>query len=303
MASDETRPSAAKKGARDPKARTPGRASTPIESERIEAALVEALAGGDEIRFIERVERASNYPSPRPNVDLALAIGERLASAGTPGRALTDRFLGDKSGYFQRIGLMALAARASDPKDTTKALTMLHDRADEPMIEIRRAVVDALVLVIASRGDEVVPALRAFTDGYLHAHVALEALTERRSLDVLSDGREVLERFAEAFDLSDLSPRAAERTQGLRILREAFPVELARAFPRFGEVLGFVEERLDRERPESREVIGMSIDALRRAGLRDAEAARLRATFESHGPVPRDPTRIVKGTRRRSRGR
>jgi hypothetical protein len=274
-----------------------------LRSERIQAALDSTLAGGDQRDLLELIERSSGYPGPRPNVDLAKAVGAALAGAGKPGLQLTTFLLADKNEYFNRIGLMALATRASNPKDKSGAFDAIHDRADEPRKSARDAVIDAVSIVLVARGEEAVPLLAAYTDGYLHAYVALEALTRRVVLDRLTSPAELLLRLGEAFDLADVSPRAAERSQGVRLLREGFPGQISRTAHRFEEVLDWLEIQLAKKRPETRQVLEETLVALRKASLSEAATARLRAVHAASAPIPRDLARIVQGTRKRGRGR
>jgi hypothetical protein len=272
-----------------------------IRNERVSKLLDAALEGGETRDLVEALIRVSGTPGPRPNMELARAVGATLAGAGKQGVALGRFFLEHDNEYCVRIGLAALAARASDPKDKTGALATLHDRSDEPKKPERDAVIEALVSVIVARGDGVVPELAKMTDGFLHAYVALEALTSRQALDRLTDHAEVLARLTEAFDLADQSSRSAERSQGVRLLREGLPEHIARIAARFPEAMAWIQERLSVERPESREVLRQAIVALRKRSIGDAETARLVTTFESHDPKPRDPTRVIKGMRRRGK--
>jgi hypothetical protein len=272
-----------------------------IQNERIAKLMQATLAGGDSRDLLDALIRASGTPGPRPNLELARAAGAEIARAGKGGLALADELLEHKNPYLVRVGLMALAARAADPRDKTGAFEALHDRADESEKEARDAVIDALVSVVALRGDDVVPAFARMTDGFLHAFVALEALTARPALDKISGADELLARLTEAFDLADESSRAAERAQGVRLLRQGLADQIARIAVRFPAAITWVEERLTYERPETREVMKNALAALRKRSLGDAEFARLTATFEAHAPKPRDPSRIVKGTRRRGR--
>jgi hypothetical protein len=228
-------------------------------------------------------------------------VGAEIAAKGKAGVELTEELLGHSNAYCVRVGVMALATRASDPNDRTRGFERLHDRADEPTKEQREAVIDALAAVAVARGDDVVEEFRALTDGFLHAHVALAALTKRPALDRLTRAGPLLDRITEAFDLADQSSRAAERAQGVRLLRERLPEQIAAVAARFPEALAWIEERLSVERPETRDVLQRTIDALRGGVLGDAEVARLRRVFESHAKKPRDPSRIVQGTRRRGK--
>ena len=51
------------------------------------------------------------------------------------------------------------------------------------------------------------------------------------------------------------------------------------------------------------ESVAETIARLRKGSLSDADAARLDASLAKAGPPPRDPSRIVQGTRKRSKGR
>jgi len=145
--------------------------------------------------------------------------------------------------------------------------------------------------------------LAAWTDGYLQAHVALEALAERRWLTTLPSGESVIERLDEAFVLADASPRSAERSQGMRTLRQGMPAQIALFAARFPETLAWLEKKTASTRPETREVVTGAIRALRRRGISDVEAGRLTALLEASGKPRRDADRVVHGTRRRGKGR
>jgi hypothetical protein len=233
---------------------------------------------------------------------LLKSLGARIARGGAAGRELCDVLIAQKSLPLFTTGVFAIAADAANKATRQRGLGRLHDLADEPIKERRDIVVEALADLVATLGDEVAEKMVSFTDGFLHATVALEALTVERALARLSTPDALLARFAEAFDLADEAPRSADRAQGVRVLRERMPAQIARAVVRFGELVDFVEERAARERPETREVVAQTIAALRKV-LGEAGADRLRETHASSAKPPRDPSRIVQGTRRRSRGR
>lgn len=271
-----------------------------LKSERIEAALVAALEEGRVEPFFDAVERSSGMPGPRPHLELLRALGARLAAAGGPGEELAEALLDQKKLCLYWVGCEFLAARAAAGR--MKAFDRLHDLADEVDHERRAAVIEALAHALSHRPDALAAQLSTFTDGFLHAHVALEALSRREVTTRLSSSEALLARLGEAFDLADDAPRSADRSQGLRLLRAGLPGQIARIAPRFGEVVPWLEERTSRKRPETREIVAESIGALRKV-LGEAEADRLRGMLEATAKAPRDPSRIVKGTRKRSRGR
>lgn len=276
-----------------------------IKSEKIQALLERALeteTARDLGDLYDAIDRASSYPSARPNFALAAAVGIELARRDASRKGVVDFFLGQKSAYFVRVGIFYLAERAAKARKIDGGLAELG-AIDVTVHEVRAAVADAVAHVLVARTDETAAALQRFTGGYLQAVVALDALTRPEVLTKLSDDRELLARFDEAFVLADTSSRGDDRTQGCRQLRADMPGRLALAARRFSSVITFVRDRLDVKRPESRELLRATVDDLRRSKISDPEAARLLAELDRNAPAPRDPTLKVKGTRNRSRGR
>jgi hypothetical protein len=282
-----------------------------LRNERVSQALDRAVATGEAAPFFELLRRGSGLPGPRPNLDLARAVGYALARH----EARADRIVAelDRSTeeYLRVVAAMALAARAmpasgARPKKPSaarvaEALAGLQALCEDPRHLVRLGVIEALRMWIASVGEAAVAALSAWTDGYLQAHVALSALADRPLLDALPRSDEVLARLEEAFVLADASPRSAKRTQGMRTLRGALPAQIVVFAARFPETVVWLSQKAASTRPETREVVAGAVAALRRTVLSDVEASRLSASLEASGKPPRDPSRVVQGTRRRGR--
>ncbi|WP_433934650.1 hypothetical protein AB3662_08580 [Sorangium cellulosum] len=271
-----------------------------------------------------------NAPLPRVNLDLARAVGAAIADRGAPAERLLRALCASGEEYALIVAAQALAALATREAQAERSggaagaggaggrqrgrgargarggldpLAELEQIAEDPRRLVRDGVVAALRAVIAARGDAAVGELSSWTDGYLQAYVALEALAERTLLTGLSAGAEVVARLEEAFAISDRSPRADERLQGLRLLRQGMPAQIATFAARFPEVVRWLEEKTQAERPESRDVVAQAIAALRKGSFSDAETGRLTAALSASAPPPRDAARIVQGTRKRSKGR
>jgi len=168
---------------------------------------------------------------------------------------------------------------------------------------VRLGITEALRMRLTALGEPAVVDLAAWTDGYLQAHIALEALADKTLLNTLLTGEQVLARLDEAFILADQSSRSAERTQGMRVLRDGMAAQIATFAARFPETLAWLEQKTSSKRPESREVVAGAISALRRAVISDVEAHRLSALLAASGKPRRDADRVVAGTRKRARGR
>jgi hypothetical protein len=274
-----------------------------LKSARLEGALEQAILHDKPAELFDLLTRASGLPGPRANLDLARAMG--LAIAAHKGRAdmLLRRMIGGDEEYLRLIAAVALGARSIAGLDTKAALAGLQDLAGDARNAVRSGVVLALRMRIHALGLPAVEELASWTDGYLQAHVALEALADRSILDALPEAAPVLARLDEAFALADTSPRAAERLQGVRTLRAGFPKQIVTFAARFPEALDWVERAAARSRPETREIVAEAIRLLRKSSLSDAEAKRLDGQLAASAKPPRDPSRIVGGTRKRSKGR
>jgi hypothetical protein len=273
-----------------------------LRSDRMEVALERALAGSPEA-LIDLLDRSSGLPGPRPNLELARAMGAAIARAGGRGEALVRALEARGDEFLAMVAAHAHAAWwANGKEDAAEALQRL---AGDARRLVREGAIDALRAMLAARGDAGVAALAGWTDGYLQAHVALEALADREVLARLGAGAgsEVLARLDEAFALADRSPRSAERLQGVRLLRQSLPAQIAAIAGRFPEALQWLTAQAGAQRPETREVVAEAAAALRKASFPEATAGRIAGALAASAPAPRDPTRIVQGTRRRSKGR
>jgi hypothetical protein len=276
---------------------------TTLKSPKIEAALERALQGGGTEDLFEQLSRSSGLPGLRPNVELARAVGLAIAAKGRKADPVLRALIAAEAEYPRVVAAAAFAARRAAKVDTKGAMEGLQSLVEEGTHHVRAGVVAALRWLLETLGDEAVADLAGWTDGYLQAHVALEALADRTLLARLKDKEGVLGRLDEAFDLADASPRAAERSQGMRLLRQAMPGQIAVFAGRFPEVLTWLEKKAEATRPETREVVASTIAKLRKASLSDAGAAGLSAALEKSAKPPRDPSRIVQGTRKRAKGR
>jgi hypothetical protein len=281
----------------------PNLTDSPDKPSRLEAAIDEAITTGSLATLLDVFERRSNLPGTRPNLEFAHAAGLAIAARRGRADALVRALLAHTGDYQIIVGAQVLAQRALAGVDARNAMAQLHDLAGEPRHLVRLGVVRAVRDIILVRGDDALAEYSTWTDGYLHAHVVLEALSDRQVLDKLRSPSVLLERLDEAFVLADLSPRAAERSQGLRSLREGMPAQVAVMAGRFGEVIDWVSGKTGMQRPETREVVRNIISALRKANLKDAEALRLLGALDATAKPPRNPDRIVAGTRKRSKGR
>jgi len=273
------------------------------KTSKLEAAVDQAVSGAGLHALLDVLDRNSHLPGTRPNLEFARAAGVAIAGKRGKADAVVRGLLSSEGEYPVIVAAQALAQRALVGVDAKGAMQALHDLAGETRHLVRLGVIAALRALLKERGEETLRELSSWTDGYLHAHVVLEALADREVLDRLRSPEELIARLEEAFVLADLSPRAAERSQGLRSLREGMPGEMVIFAARFSEVLTWLGGKTAVQRPETRDVVTEIIAALRRSGLKNAEALRLFGALDASAKPPRDPSRIVQGTRKRSKGR
>jgi hypothetical protein len=278
-------------------------AESTLRNARIEAALSRAVVEGDTRDLFDQLSRNSGLPGPRPNLDLARVVGLTIARHGARANPMLRELVSDESEFPRIVAAMALAARKIAGVDPKGAMAGLQDLAEDPRHAIRRGLIEALRTLLLAKGEPLVDELAAWTDGYLQAHVVLEALSDRTILDTLSNAEPVLARLDEAFALADKSPRAAERSQGVRVLRDNMPTEIAAFAARFPETIGWIERAAKIQRPESRKVVDDAIRALRKDRISDAEAKRLGDLLVASARPDRNAAKIVQGTRKRSKGR
>jgi hypothetical protein len=286
----------------------------PIRNDRLVAALDRAVDQGDSNELVELLHRSSGLPGVRPNLELARVVGAAIARyEGRADRLLVELARDEAPEFLRIVAAAALSARTLPPDGkvdkrrhaarATEALADLQHIAEDARLMVRLGVIDALRLHLTVVGEPAVEGLAAWTDGYLQAHIALEALADRPLLDKLPSAEPVLARLEEAFLLADKSPRAAERSQGMRTLRQGMPQQIAAFAARYPETLAWLEAKTATKRPESREVVAGAISMVRRAGMSDVEALRLNDLLIASGKPRRDADRVVHGTRKRGKGR
>jgi hypothetical protein len=283
-----------------------------IRNDRLAAALDRAVDHGDTVELVELLHRSSNLPGPRPNLELARAVGAALARREARADRLIAELARDEKEYLRIVAAAALGARSLPGEGkhdkrraarVAEALADLQQIAEDARHLVRLGVIDALRLRLDALGEPAVDDLASWTDGYLQAHVALEALADRTLLNKLPSAEPVLARLEEAFTLADESPRAAERTQGMRALRQGLPQQIATFAARYPETIAWLEGKTSMARPETREIVASAISLMRRAVISDVEAQRLGGLLEASAKPRRDAAKVVHGTRKRGKGR
>ena len=286
---------------------------------RIETSLTRALETRNFVDLLERAGPAMGLPGHKPKLEVVREIGLAIAHdrVRERGRELA-RLLGASEREDARvIAAAAFAAfavsapggpaapgaskkRGAPAVPGSESLAALEELADDPRSAVRHGVVDAVRSLLAADLPTTLTALQSWTDGFLQAHVALEALTDRKILATVPTSADILALLDPAFELADNASRAADRWQGVRLLREGFPAQITAFVVRFNELFQWVLARAAATRPETREVLSQTTDALLRATVRKSDIDTLRDALAKSAKPPRDPSRIVKGTRKRS---
>lgn len=268
------------------------------------------------------LELRSGLPGPKMNTELALHFASEcvrveksealdLSALLTQMTSLpADEARGASSKEFLVVaGVLASVARAAkrDPKEHERALTMLEERADDLRFRVRDAVPLGLATLGGVMGPPLAERVQPWMDRYFHAAAVLLALSEPEWLERFRDdaSAEPLRRLDEAFTLAHDAPRSAARYPGHKALLDALGLAPTALAKRFGiPVFELLEAWAERVKvPELREIIS--------ANVRDTSFKRsfagsihtVREKVEGSKKPPRDPTRIVHGTRGRGRKR
>lgn len=283
------------------------------DSRPLDAALETAI-GGDVRPLYDFLCRVSGLPGVRINTTILTAFAQACESRGKRVDALLRRMAalhpdeapgGTALEFIPVCATVALGARAaSDARARPKLLPLLHDLAEDMRFRVRDAVPEALAAIGARDGDTLVLEVAAWTDGYFHAAAVLRALARPEWLTTLTDAEPVVERFREAFKLLDDAPRAARRYPGYKALLDAVQAAPRALGPRFGAPLfACLTELAATKDPDLAALLARSVED---TGLRarfGEEIDQLKRALAAAAPAPRDPTRIVKGTRGRGRRR
>ncbi len=272
----------------------------------LDAALTDAIATGRLRRLRERMERSSNLPG-RPNLPFAELVGSALARR--PGGEAVVRALAEAEEPFGCIVAAFACVARSSPRAVAlgaREVEVLEFLAGRSERIVREGVVHALrrwLGAVPSQADVRLASLAEFADGFLHAAVLLEVLSERSLLDAIGAEHAPIEALERAYRMADETSRSEERLQGVRELRIRLEGAIAALAMRYPGGLTWLEAALTAQRPETRAVLTASLDLLAKRGLRKVEVDRLRGLLAGSAKPLRDAARVVEGTRKRGGGR
>jgi hypothetical protein len=211
--------------------------------------------------------------------------------------------------FLSMCGVLAVALSAAPAGEAARerALTLLEEKADDPRFRVRDAVPLALAALGANMGSALATEVTSWMDRYFHAAAVLRALDDSAWLDTFRSDEHALalDLLEAAFDLAHDAPRSAVRYPGHKALVEALassPKALAKRFgvPTFDRLTAFAERV---KVPELREVILQSLADERLKKPFGGEIERVKTAVEGSKKPPRDPARIVHGTRGRGKKR
>ncbi|HMI88255.1 MAG TPA: hypothetical protein VK550_29425 [Polyangiaceae bacterium] len=279
-----------------------------LRNRALAAELETAVARRSYTALFAMLRRLSGLPGPRANDLLAWAFGEEVARAGaraddliaelcamSPARAPA----GTDSEFLPVVGAACIGARLVEGPNVM-LLDQLRLLAEDPRHLVREGVCRALVEASRARSDGFADDLSAWTDGYLGAAVALEALTVRTWLDRAKSAATVLSRLEESFDLAERAPRSDQRSQGYRLLVKLLPQAAARLLDRFPEAtLAWLESKAVTRDVALRAALS---EVLQKAGARGHGARsleKLGQALDASAPPRRDPRTYVGPTRKR----
>jgi hypothetical protein len=274
--------------------------------------IARVLQDGDERRILMLLDEHGNVRGHTPHAEFVALFADTTALLRGKGNGLLRTLLladVPSMGRASHAGLRYVAAhvvgaRLSLDYDVRDGWKTLHHLAEDPHMTTRNGVVEALHRHLADQASRVAAAVQHFsgwTDGFLHAAVALEVLTHRSVLNVASpDG--VMARLEEMVALLENAPRSAERTQGLRRLAEVIPDAVAACVARIPQAEAWLLARVATRDPRMRTVLEAALGRLH-AKQPSPTLARTVELFDAYAPPRRDPRSYVGPTRGRGRSR
>jgi len=280
---------------------------TELRNATIAAELDRAIARGEHGELFALLRRFSGLPGPRPNEKLAWGVAHAVGAFGPRADALvrelcaTGRTPEKGTGEFLPIvGAFCLAVRFTSGTGAEAVVRELRPLSEDSRHLVRAGVVAALGEMGRAAGEELSGVLADWTDGYLSASVALEAMTARTWLDGLRSPQTVLLRFDEAFALVENAPRADQRSQGYRELLKTLPEASARLMDRFPDAtVAWLESKAGTEHVELREALAEFVARIGSRGHARGKIERFEKLFAASAPPRRDPKTYVGPTRQR----
>lgn len=283
-----------------------------IRSEALQKAIERALVSDDRHLFA-LLARMGNMPSPRPNLELAIAVAEALRAKGRSADALVREMgsLDDRHapGNRPEVFMLYLAAHCygarliagEDKQGSWQALSELAGDTRKP---VRDGVISALVRFGTARdgnSDLVLATFRGWTDGFLQGSVALAVLADRAVCDRLTDEAAVAARVSECCERVASASRAEERTQGRRRLIEALGELVPALSLRFPAVFDGLIALAAKQHLELRPFLEDALTRLTKLGAPVQRLDEIRHGLDASAPALRDPTHYRGTTRGRGR--
>jgi hypothetical protein len=279
-----------------------------LRNRALVAELETALARRNYSALFALLCRLSGLPGPRANDALAWAFGEEVARAGARADHLIRELCamnaarapaGGDTEFLPIVGAACIGARLAE-RPSAELMDQLRLLAEDPRHRVRDGVCRALVQASRTSGDELAEQLSAWTDGYLSAAVALEALTTRAWLDRPKSAPAAMSRLEEAFALAEGAPRADQRSQGYRLVVKSLAEVPGRLLDRFpAPMLAWLESKAATRDVTLRAAMG---DVLQKARSRGHGPGSLEKAEQAHAasaPPRRDPKTYVGPTRKR----
>jgi hypothetical protein len=280
---------------------------TELRNAAIAAELDRAIARGSHSDLFALLRKFSGLPAPRSNEKLAWGVAHAIGAFGPRADALVRDLCASgrvpekgTAEFLPIVGAFCLAARFASGASAETVLRDLRPLSEDSRHLVRAGVVAALCEMGRTAGKPLAAALAEWTDGYLSASAALDAMSSRAWLDGLRSPETVLARLDEAFALVEGAPRADQRSQGYRELLKTLPEATARLMDRFADAtVAWLESRAGTEHVELREALGEILAKIGSRGHARGRLERFERLLAESAPPRRDPKTYVGPTRQR----
>jgi hypothetical protein len=283
-----------------------------FKNDALARALDEAIAG-DARSLYDLLARLGGLPGPRENAGVVAAFAAECAARGAKADALVAKMAlldvdaapgASKYEILPVCGVAALGARGASEPTALRAVTILHDCAEDLRYRVRDHVAAALARIGEARGEQLVHDVAGWMDGFFHAAAVLEALANPKWLVKIGSPDAVIERLDEAFVLVRDAPRASARYPGFKALLDALVKAPPEAAARFGvPVFDMLARWSTTKDPVLRDLVERAVSSPKLVGRHASEVARVRSGLAATEAPRRDPRTYVGPTRGRGRKR
>ena len=278
-----------------------------LRNDALRVALESAVRGAP-AKFFGELTRHGRMPGPRPNLDLAIAVGANLATRDEPVIPLAlqmadiDVDVDAPELFLSMVAAYVIVARIRAGKEAKSGWQLLFEMTDDERGQVRLAIIDALSRdARQGNADALLVSLEPWMNKFSSTAIVLDVFSEHHVVTQIHNAEAFIARLDDAVRVIEDAPRAAERQLPYRRMIDAFPRVISAAAPSVRGVREWALERAQSPNRVLRAAFETVIAHLRKDGQAMSTFIAVGKTLDDNAPPRRDPTAAKVGTRKRGR--